>query len=214
MSAMIFPIFSKPVYRQRLRVSGAKLKPVLEFLHENNFLTVKNTTILDIGQNKNYVLESDRFKFLKDAILKEFNLFANNELKHTCDWQITTSFFVRLDDGEEESFDVCNNSLYSGIYDLEAEENCGNLTFVNFADRRLTTTHSEYNLLNARKWSIEPKTENVIFFPSEVYHRLEKNLSGNVRYSLAFNIMPKGRIQEDGLSDTLITIGNVNEQTH
>ena len=43
--------------------------------------------------------------------LKEFNLFANNELKHTCDWQITTSFFVRLDNGEEESFDVCNNSI-------------------------------------------------------------------------------------------------------
>tara|TARA_R110002012_G_scaffold47393_3_gene124182 strand:- start:293 stop:928 length:636 start_codon:yes stop_codon:yes gene_type:complete len=211
MSAMIFPIFSKPIYRQRLRVSSANLKPVLEFLHENNFPTVENSTILDIGQKTNYVLEADRFKVLKDAIIKEFNLFANNELKHTCDWQITTSFFVRLDNGEEESFDVCNNSLYSGIYDLEAKENCGNLTFVNFTDRRLTTTHSEYNLLNARKWSIEPKTENVIFFPSEVYHRLEQNLSGNVRYSLAFNIMPKGTIQEDGLSDTIITLGNVNE---
>jgi len=182
MSAMIFPIFSKPIYRQRLRVSSAELKPVLEFLHENNF------------PKTNYVLEEDRFKFLKDAILKEFNLFANNELKHTCDWQITTSFFIRLDNGKEESFDVCNNSLYSGIYDLEATENSGSITFVNFTDRRLVTKHSEYNLLNARKWSIEPKTENVIFFPSEVYHRLDQNLSGNVRYSLAFNIIPKGSI--------------------
>lgn len=194
MSAIIFPIFSKPIYRQRLRVSSANLKPVLEFLHENNFPTVKNSTILDIGQKTNYVLEADRFKVLKDAIIKEFNLFANNELKHTCDWQITTSFFVRLDNGKEESFDVCNNSLYSGIYDLEATENSGSITFVNFTDRRLVTKHSEYNLLNARKWSIEPKTENVIFFPSEVYHRLDQNLSGNVRYSLVFNIIPKGSI--------------------
>ena len=48
--------------------------------------------------------------------------------------------------------------------------------------------------------------ENVVFFPSEVYHRVEQNDSGNVRYSLSFNIMPKGTIQEVDMSDSIITL--------
>jgi len=42
-----------------------------------------------------------------------------------------------------------------------------------------------------------------------VYHRVEKNMSGATRYSLAFNIMPLGRIQEVDMSDSIINLGDM-----
>jgi len=207
MSAIIMPIFSKPIYQQRLQISRAKIKSVLDFLHSNDFKNLaKNSTKLDIGDSSHYVLQDERFKFIGDAILKEFYIFANNELKHTCDWQFTSSWFVKLNNGDEGSFHTHNNSIYSGVYYLDTSENCGNITFANFDNQRLAFEHSEGNLLNTRNWTIQPESEYVVFFPSEVYHRVEQNVSGNVRYSLSFNIMPKGSIQEVDMSDSIITL--------
>jgi len=209
MSSMIFPIFSKPIYRQRLRVSGAKLKPVLNFLHENDFPNLEFSTKVNIGKNLHRVLHDERFKFLADAILKEFYLFANNELKYTCDWQLTSSWFVKLNPMDEGNFHTHDNSFFSGVYYLDTPQDCGNITFANFNNRRLALEHSEYNLLNARKWTVQAEAENVLFFPSDVYHRVEKNMSGATRYSLAFNIMPLGRIQEVDMSDSIINLGDM-----
>ena len=49
---------------------------------------------------------------------------------------------------------------------------------------------SEFNIYNSQSWSISPKKNMIIFFPSYLYHQIEKHNSKIVRYSLAFNIMP------------------------
>jgi ectoine hydroxylase-related dioxygenase (phytanoyl-CoA dioxygenase family) len=34
----------------------------------------------------------------------------------------------------------------------------------------------------------------MIFFPSVLFHQVAKNMSGQVRHSLAFNFFPKGKL--------------------
>jgi len=41
-------------------------------------------------------------------------------------------------------------------------------------------------------WKLNPKKNMLVFFPSYLYHKIEKNTSDEVRHSLAFNIMPDG----------------------
>lgn len=211
MADRIYPIFSKPIYESRLNVPNAKMAYVLNFLKNNNYANYKNSIKLDIGTKTNYVLDIDKFKFLKNAILQKFNLYAKQELKHNNKWQITTSWFAKTENGEEGNYHIHENSFYSGVFYLSTPNNCGDISFINFASRNLALTYTDYNILNSRKWSINPQEQNILFFPSDVYHKIEQNNSGKSRYSLSFNIMPKGTIQEANMSDTIITLGNVNE---
>ena len=41
-------------------------------------------------------------------------------------------------------------------------------------------------------WRLQPKKNMIVFFPSYLHHRIEKNTFDEVRHSLAFNIMPDG----------------------
>ena len=49
-----------------------------------------------------------------------------------------------------------------------------------------------HNIYSAEEWTITPKKNTVLLFPSNLMHKAAKNLSNKNRYSLAFNINPIG----------------------
>ena len=51
---------------------------------------------------------------------------------------------------------------------------------------------NDHNIYSAEEWSITPKKNTVLLFPSNLMHKVAKNLSNKDRYSLAFNINPIG----------------------
>ena len=55
---------------------------------------------------------------------------------------------------------------------------------------------SEYNIFNSREWRYTPTNGLLLFFPSEMHHKIEKNESNITRHSLAFNIIPIGTYGE------------------
>jgi len=150
-------------------------------------------------------LNNKKLLFLKNKILKTFNLFKNNVLKYNnTDFDITTSWVALSKQNEfTEDYHKHSNCFYSGVLYLKAEENCGNIEFGNFNNNSFLIIPTEYNIYNTEKFNITPKENLIIFFPSETYHTIKKNNSNEERISISFNFIP---INNFGNGDSTLNI--------
>ena len=100
-----------------------------------------------------YVLENEKFKDLKDVILKEFNHFASEILKYKNKFKITTSWFTQLDKGERGQIHNHHNCFISGVLYLQTNLESGNIVFRDFSDNRSWLIPTEYNVFNSKDWT-------------------------------------------------------------
>lgn len=76
--------------------------------------------------------------------------------------------------------------------------------YINFSSNYLDTSFEppvkKYNPLNSQLWSQTVKKGDLIIFPSNLRHRIGYNHTNKNRYSIAFNILPKGSLgSSDGV---------------
>ena len=150
-----------------------------------------------------YVLENEKFKDLKDVILKDFNHFASEILKYKNKFKITTSWFTQLDKGERGQIHNHHNCFISGVLYLQTNLESGNIVFRDFSDNRSWLIPTEYNVFNSKDWTYKPEDGLILFFPSELHHQVEENKSEQTRHSLSFNFVPTG-VLGDETSDSHI----------
>ena len=98
------------------------------------------------------------------------------------------------------------NSLISGVYYLDTNENSGTISFYkdksyynlwtetvrvdfNYQDN---LTNTAPNFYNAQSVQFHPKKNDIVLFPSLLNHEVAPNNSDIERYSLAFNLFPRG----------------------
>jgi uncharacterized protein (TIGR02466 family) len=196
MDATILPLFSKVIYANDLNIDTTK---VLKELKENfetsgyKYLTDGNLNISLVGSNKS-ILENKNFKSLKIIIEKEFKKYAQNVLRYENKFKITTSWVTKSKPNQESNYHNHNNCMFSGVLYLKADENSGGIDFLNFENNRFLLKAKDYNIFNGRNYTLDAKQGRILFFPSEMYHKILKNKSQEDRYSLAFNFMPIGNI--------------------
>jgi uncharacterized protein (TIGR02466 family) len=82
------------------------------------------------------------------------------------------------------------NSILSGVYYLQAPENCGGIYFSDPrpASQMLIPPMEEFNLWTYPKVSYKPHEGTMLLFPSWLLHGVEMNMSEELRVSLSFNI--------------------------
>lgn len=186
---MITPLFGKSIYSNQLHLDAEKIVSMIE--------TPRKAIVSNTGKKSLYVLEEEKFKFLKDIILEEFYAYAHGEMKYINEFKITTSWFTQVDKEESSQFHNHQNCFISGVLYLQTFKNCGEIQFQDFSDDRFQLSVYESNVLNSKGWAYEPKDGLILFFPSEVRHKIGKNNSGQTRHSLAFNLIPVGLIGDE-----------------
>jgi uncharacterized protein (TIGR02466 family) len=104
--------------------------------------------------------------------------------------EITTCWAIV--NGKMASNSVHNhpNSILSGVYYLQAPENCGGIYFSDPrpASQMLIPPVEEFNLWTFPKISYKPHVGTMLLFPSWLLHGVEMNMSEELRISLSFNI--------------------------
>ena len=88
------------------------------------------------------------------------------------------------------------NSLFSGVYYVQAEPNCGKIVLY---DPRPGIQSNMPARINGqppehlwREVHIEPKVNRILMFPSWLWHNVEPNESNNIRISVSFNFIQDG----------------------
>lgn len=202
----IFPIFPTVIAANRISDDLSMLE---QHIKELNYDSTNS------DGSKNSFVSSDHFvldshPYFRNIILNEFNKFKNEALKlETTEFDITTSWGTKTHTHGYCQYHNHKNSYYSGVLYF-SKSATGNITFSDVGINNSsfeTNPPSEYNLLNYRTFDVWPDKNLVIFFPSNVYHKINIFEESTTRYSLAFNLIPVGDI---GKGDSRMIIKKLN----
>jgi uncharacterized protein (TIGR02466 family) len=206
MNATVVPLFSKVFYLKKLNLNTNKIIDLMDLdFHKSGSKNMSNIKDISLQSNVKSVLNQKKFKYLKDILIKEFNIYNNEVLHYSNEFKITTSWFTKsLTDQKSDYHNHCN-SMISGILYLNTDEKSGGVSFENFENVRFKLIPKKYNIYNCLEYTFKPSNGLLIFFPSEVYHKILNNNSNIIRYSLAFNLIPIGPIGNK-TSDSFVNI--------
>jgi uncharacterized protein (TIGR02466 family) len=189
----IIPIFPEAVlYSQQINIDSDR---VMKYLKKIKFDITESSIEKESDcfiSNKLNIFND--LNFLKKEINKHVGFYLNKLLHYKMDYKFTTSWATKTNNkgyGQKHSHSNC---FLSGVY-----YPIGNTDFkINFYKKHSTMWDvdiKEYNELNAKQVIFEIKNNNtLILFPSELNHSITPNNSDITRYSIAFNVNPKGLI--------------------
>ena len=185
--SIIYPLFSMPLMALSLDIDNDKL---LKY--------IKNITYRDnINSNKSFLSKS--VKLLENKKLqKEKQIFLIaiqqylNVLGYKQKFKILNSWSTKVEKNYNSQVHVHTNTWLSGVYytqdnsSIEFIKNWANSSFFNLEFNNST------NIYSSTKWDLKVKKNTLLIFPSELQHKIKKNLLKENRYSIAFNILPIG----------------------
>jgi len=201
----VLPFFSKVFCFDQFNISDEQVKFVISEIDKISFQKWNKEEVSStaLSSNNKYFLDQKELNFLKELIVQDFNNYVKEVFKWNNYFKMTTSWIAKIEPGKNSHFHNHNNCMYSGILYLQTDENTGRIIFNQFDLKRYQLEPTEYNDYNSAELSIQPKNKTMIYFPAEIFHKIEENKSNITRYSLAFNFIPTGVI---GQGDSQMTI--------
>ena len=191
----IVPIFPEAtLYSQKINIDSNK---IINYLKKIEFDSTESS---NNGEADCYISKTTNiFKdlnFLKKEINKHVNFYLKKLFHYKMDYKFTTSWGTKTNNKGYGQKHFHNNCFLSGVY-----YPIGNKDFkISFYKNHRTiwnVTINKYNEFNSKKIIFEIKDNNtLILFPSELVHSIDANNSNITRYSIAFNVNPKGLIGE------------------
>ena len=152
-----------------------------------------NTTSID-----NNILKNKEMKKLKQFIekcLKEY--FQNIYMpKNNVEPYITQSWCNYTKEGQYHHKHAHPNSFISGVFYVQADKTKDKIYFYKDGYQQIKIPAKEYNPFNSDSWWFQTRTNDLILFPSNLTHMVEK-VVGKERISLSFNTFLKGCIGKD-----------------
>ena len=148
-----------------------------------------NYTHMSLDNNlfQKYPKELKEIKKLIHMALKEL---IKNVYMYDCSFKLTTSWATRSDSFEESSVHRHLNSWLSGVFYLQDNNS---ISFFNKDTGGFLGDPREWNQYNTLTTNIKTHKNTLLLFPSHLYHRIPPlDLKGVTRYSLSFNVLPKG----------------------
>jgi uncharacterized protein (TIGR02466 family) len=168
---------------------------------------------LDIKEDLSLKFSKEKFKLTAAGgslvgedlnILKKYkslNKEINKALSETCkkilmlkdiNYQIFNSWLTKtkpegLGDSHSHS-----NSWLSGVYYPKGDRGFS-IKFFNYNMTQFYTPPTEYNVFNAKDWLITAEDNLLVLFFSQLTHQIMPNNSYKDRFSVSFNVLPKGK---------------------
>ena len=152
-----------------------------------------NTTSID-----NNILNNKEMKKLKQFIEKSVKEYFKNiyQPKHNVEPYITQSWCNYTKEGQFHHKHAHPNSFISGVFYVQADKTKDKIYFYKEEYKQIKISAKEYNPFNSDSWWFETGANDLVIFPSNLIHMVEK-VVGKERISLSFNTFLKGYIGED-----------------
>lgn len=198
------PIFPSLLFITKLEIDN--IEEIKKDIIENHKSYVSKNKINDemtpYGENAFTRLEfNPKYKNLIESIeriidrsLKESLLFTDLNCYVSAMWSTCTC------PGESGEDHYHSNSYFSGVfYPFDSTPSQLRFYSPNHENYSLNVCGNinTWNPYNSASYDLQPQKNNLIFFPSYLKHRVLKNNSNIVRYSLAFNIYLRGTLKAE-----------------
>ncbi len=169
---------------------------------EKNFFNKLERTKNSFNYNSknNYVLDEEPLSTLKKELFLRVEDYFQKIItpKTNVLPYITQSWVNWTKKGEEHHKHAHSNSLFSGVFYIDADEEYDSIKFFKrHTYESLSIEPYEYHLFNSESWTFKVKTGDIILFPSSLGHLVESKIGDNLRTSLSFNTFIRGTIGVD-----------------
>ena len=190
---LILPIFPEAVlYMKKIDVNSNE---IINHLKNLKFF-VSNASLngeADCSITETFNLLDD-LPFLKEKISEQVNFYLHKIFFYKMNYHFSTSWATKTNFKGFSQKHVHSNSFLSGVY-----YPIGNKNFkIKFYKKLLNIWSIEkekLNEFNIKEITLEIHDNNIlILFPSDLEHNIVNNEENIERYSIAFNINPKGLI--------------------
>jgi len=209
-NSTIFPLFSTPVYKTEILFNEKEQYFLKNKLDKINYLKYDSDNGYSTKQ-KNILNISSLFN-IKRQINDHVNKYVFETLcLNKIDLYITSSWINLHQKGNYAQPHIHQNSIFSGVLYLEVpNENCGQITFhfpfqlPTFTSNTIYPGVKNRNIYNSHSWSFNPKSGDLLIFPSHLMHDVGINQSDQNRYSLSFNYFARGKISGEKTKELYI----------
>jgi len=182
--------------------------------HLRNIPICSNTLFiykLDIKEDLTLKFKKEKFRFTSapSLITEDFNVLKkyrglNEEINKAVD--VTLKKILMLDNTNYRIFNswltkakpkgfshshLHSNSWLSGVYYPKGDPGFS-IKFFHDNRTQFFTLPTSYNIYNSSDWVIIPEDNFLILFFSQLRHKIMPNNSTKDRFSLSFNLLPKG----------------------
>ena len=138
-------------------------------------------------------------KYFKKEIEQKIKTYLDeaiqNFFQYNIDYEINTSWATCTSPHAMTQYHIHRNYWLSGCYYPHGSlEDNFYISFETSNYNHFDVPLKNYNPFNQTEFSINIKKGDLLIFPSDLRHKIGLNLTDKKRYSIAFNILPKGKI--------------------
>jgi uncharacterized protein (TIGR02466 family) len=198
-------LFPVPLFRAKLYVEDLDIiKNDIIKNHETYAKTGNvNDEMLSDGENASTKLENNK---IYASLVEKINQVVKNSLKKVYCYDddlepyLSTMWSTCCCPGESGEDHYHSNSCFSGSF-YPFNETPSEIRFYSPNQEKVTLNLNgniqEWNYYNSTTYTVKPQKCDLIFFPSYLKHKVLRNNTQTVRYSLAFNIFFKGTLKAE-----------------
>lgn len=199
----ILTIFPETLGFNNLKIDSSK---IINYLNNLKFKEVEAVQEKKGNSHMSFKLNVlEDLLELKEEIIKNVNIFFYDVFKYTESFKIQTSWATKTLDNGFSHPHTHSLSFISGVYYPKGHKSF-NIKFYKKNEYSFwKMKNSEWNLFNSNEWTINVTDNLLILFFSDLKHSIETNNSSEIRYSIAFNVSPVGKLGNP-TSDSQITI--------
>jgi uncharacterized protein (TIGR02466 family) len=193
----IIGLFPEPIYKENHNFKTSILDDIKTIKFNKNHQN-------QISENKNIL---DNYTDLKVSLQKISQNFFNEIYKPSkvIELYITQSWLNLTRENQNHHLHSHKNSIISGVYYINANNNLDNIKFLNDRDfRQIYVDSDEFGTFNSQSWSFPVGTGDLVLFPSYLSHQVDNKKGDNLRVSLAFNTFIRGDLGRDDEVNRLI----------
>jgi len=188
----VIALFAEPLFKAN--IASAISPEQIDFIKN---LKMRDNIENLISENK-YIFEEPQLKSIKDAVQEVLDIYAAQVMCIPQRLYVTQSWSLvnRSSTGMHEH--AHSNSIISGsLYYCELPQPAAAMTFVRqtgYQQIDLRPPPDKRNVYNTPITSVTPAQNEVLLFPSCLTNNVDPNVTGQTRYSIAFNTFVKGKL--------------------
>ena len=197
-------LFPKVVAHAKVHLTENQELDIEKVYNETKFCSTRpfdKANVVEMSESLNIM---DELPILKEKCLTIFNSFKNSIMRQeSTQFKMTTSWFTKTRPGQNNGFHKHGNQDYSMVFYFKNPKKV-QITFEDLNpghNREITST--ELNQLNRGDWTFDMGNNELLIFPSEVYHKIQPFDGEGVRKSIAMNLTATG---EFGFGDSKINV--------
>lgn len=169
-----------------------------DFSEELEYVKTLDCSRENMGHNHQskdtFLLRNKELFKIRNFIEEQLDFFLKEILSVKEDLIITQSWLNRNAKGESHHEHVHPNSIISGVFYFQIDEQLPPIKFRNDRSRDFTLTSNKHNNFNSSLFYLPLNCGELIIFPSTLTHSVPENSTEKERISLSFNTFAKNEL--------------------